>query len=86
MDTLDQWLKLAENLSFTGFLILCVGALAYALYRLYLFSRNDWTQVQQNSQDIAQLNQSVAALIAKIDQLIGEMHSKSAQPPAAPNP
>ena len=72
---LDQWIKLTENLSFTSFLILCVGVLAYALYRLYLYGRIDWTQVQQNTQDIAQLNQTVVTLIAKIDQLIAELHA-----------
>ncbi|MHB8627014.1 MAG: hypothetical protein ACYDBJ_06090 [Aggregatilineales bacterium] len=71
---LDQWLKLTENLSFTSFLILCVGVLAYALYRLYLYSRTDWNQIQQNTQDIAQLNQTVATLVAKIDQLITQLH------------
>lgn len=75
--TPDQWLKLIDSLSFTSFLILCVGVLAYALYRLYLYGRTDWSQIQQNTQDISQLNQNVVALVAKMDQLITEIHLAS---------
>ena len=71
---LEQWLKISQNLSFTSFLLLCVGVLAYALYRLYLYSRVDWSQVQQNATAIIQMNQNIAQLITKIDQLISELH------------
>jgi len=85
--TLAQWLQLAGNLSFTGFLILCVGVLGYALYRLYLSNQTDWTQVQQNTKDIAQLNQNVEDLVTKIDQLIAELHAahSNAQPFSPPS-
>jgi len=71
----QEWLKIAQNLSFTSFLLLCVGVLAYALYRLYLYSRTDWAQVQQNADTVAQMNQNIAQLITKIDQLINELHT-----------
>ena len=71
----QEWLKIAQNLSFTSFLLLCVGVLTYALYRLYLYNRIDWIQVQQNANAIAQMNQNIGQLIAKIDQLINELHA-----------
>ena len=90
LTTLEDWLKIAQNLSFTGFLILCVGVLAYALYRLYLITQTDWSQVQANTQSIVQLNQSVAALTAKVDQLVTELnasnHTATAMSPALPMP
>lgn len=82
LTTLQEWLKIAQNLSFTGFLILCVGVLAYALYRLYLDTQTDWNQVQANTQNIAQLNQSVEALVTKVDQLVTQLHTSNHVAPA----
>ena len=85
--SLSDWLSLTRNLGFTGFLLLCVGILGYALYQLYLTSRTDWNQVQTNTQNIAQLNQNVQVLVIKIDQLIEELHmtNQPTQPPKPPS-
>jgi len=71
----ERFVKLAQSLSFTTFLILSVGGMSYAMFHLYTDTRTDWGQVQVNAQNIGQMSTNVEELVGKIDSLLNELHT-----------
>jgi len=63
----ERFVKIAQSLSFTTFLILSVTAMSYAMLHLYTDTRTDWGQVQVNAQNIGQMSTNVEELVSKID-------------------
>ena len=71
----ERFIKIAQSLSFTTFLILSVTAMSYAMFHLYTDTRTDWGQVQVNAQNIGQMSTNVEELVGKIDSLLNELHT-----------
>jgi len=73
----DKIVKVAQNLSFTTFLILCLAIMSYGMVRLYNDIRVDATQVQSSLQSVTRLNQDVEALVRRVDRLVEVCYPRS---------
>lgn len=73
----ERIVKLAQNISFTTFLILCLAIMSYGIVRLYTDSRSELTQVQTGLQSVNQLDSDVETLVRKVDRLIEVCYPRS---------
>jgi len=73
----EKVVKIAQSLSFTTFLILCLVVMSYGMVRLYTDIRVDATQVQVSLQSMSKLDQDVGALVQRVDRLVAVCYPRS---------
>lgn len=66
----ERWIKMAQNLSFTTFLIVCVGIMSYGIVELYSDNRAGYERVEASVKTIEQLNVNFDRLIERLDRLL----------------
>jgi len=73
----EKVVKIAQSLSFTTFLILCLVVMSYGMVRLYTDIRVDTVQVQMSLQSVSRLDQDVGALVQRVDRLVAVCYPRS---------